>query len=54
MRQVGMRYKRKDVDSLSPNLLIQSYEIHKMFDNGLFGFFYDENGKLRIRFSLSY
>lgn len=35
------------------NGIALSYEMHKMFDNGLFGFFYDENGNLRIRVSHS-
>ena len=36
------------------NGIALSYEMHKMFDNGLFGFFYDENGNLRIRVSHSH
>ena len=35
------------------NGIALSYEMHKMFDNGLFGFFYDENQNLRIRVSHS-
>lgn len=36
------------------NGIALSYEMHKMFGNGLFGFFYDENGNLRIRVSHSH
>lgn len=35
------------------NGIALSYEMHKMFDNGLFGFFYDENNRLRIEISKS-
>ncbi|WP_300449811.1 HNH endonuclease [uncultured Helicobacter sp.] len=36
------------------NGIALSYEMHKMFDNGLFGFVYDENQNLRIRVSCSH
>lgn len=35
------------------NGIALSYEMHKMFDNGLFGFFYDKNQNLRIKISHS-
>ncbi|XAK36037.1 HNH endonuclease [Campylobacter coli] len=35
------------------NGIALSYEMHKMFDNGLFGFFYDENNQLKIKVSRS-
>lgn len=35
------------------NGIALSYEMHKMFDNGLFGFFYDEENILRIKISHS-
>lgn len=35
------------------NGIALSYEMHKMFDNGLFGFWYDDKGKLRIKVSRS-
>lgn len=36
------------------NGIALSYEMHKMFDNGLFGFFYDESKNLRIKVSRSH
>lgn len=45
----------RDVGSFAvSNGIALSYEMHKMFGNGLFGFFYDENGNLRIRVSHSH
>ncbi len=35
------------------NGIALSYEMHKMFDNGLFGFFYDEEQNLRVKVSCS-
>ena len=35
------------------NGIALSYEMHKMFDNGLFGFVYDENQNLKIKISHS-
>ena len=35
------------------NGIALSYEMHKMFDNGLFGFIYDENQNLKIKVSHS-
>lgn len=36
------------------NGIALSYEMHKMFDNGLFGFVYDENQNLKIKVSRSH
>lgn len=30
-----------------------AYEMHKMFDNGLFGFYYDKDGQIKIKISQS-
>lgn len=35
------------------NGIALSYEMHKMFDNGLFGFYYDEDGQIKIKISQS-
>lgn len=35
------------------NGIALSYEMHKMFDNGLFGFYYDIDGQIKIKISQS-
>lgn len=35
------------------NGIALSYEMHKMFDNGLFGFYYDKDGQIKIKISQS-
>ena len=42
----------RDCGSFSVNNGI-AYELHKMFDNGLFGFYYDKDGQIKIKISQS-
>lgn len=42
----------RDGGSFSVNNGI-AYEMHKMFDNGLFGFYYDKDGQIKIKISQS-